>query len=101
MIRPRKNPEPRKETIRKWVAGGDYVIGIDIEVEYPVDAPYEPCLRPEAVRYLERLADSARRGDLVALQQAGTVYERIKETAAHSPIDARDDQNTGSLAAPT
>ena len=90
MIRPRKTPEPRKETICKWIAGGDYVVGVDVEVEYPVDAPYEPCLRPDTVRYLERLAECARRGDLESLQRAGTVYERIKEAPVSSSVGAPD-----------
>jgi hypothetical protein len=87
MIRPRRTPEPRKETIRKWVAGGDYAVCVEIEVEYPVDAPEEPCLTPETVRYLEQLAESARRGDVAALRKAGTVYER-----------QRDSQQTGAPA---
>jgi hypothetical protein len=78
MTRPEKQSASRTERIRKWVGGGDYVVGVEVEVEYPIDAPLEPCLRPETVRYLEELADSVRRGDLAALQRAGTVYERIR-----------------------
>lgn len=69
----------RKERIIEWVAGGPYVVAVEVEAVYPVDDPSEPCLTPDTVRFLEKLEELAEAGDVAALKRAGTVYVRLGE----------------------
>ena len=77
--------QPHRELIRKWVAGGEYVVGVDVEVEYPVDAPQTPCFRPATVRFLENVAKLARAGNVSDLEKLGIVYRRLQSAPDELP----------------
>ena len=66
----------RRERRTKLVQGVDYVVAIEVEVEFPPDLKGEACYRPETIRRMEHVADLARGGDVAALEAEGTVYVR-------------------------
>jgi hypothetical protein len=76
-----KSAQARIEKMTEWVTGGDLAVAVEVEVVYPPDAPYEPCYRPETVRWLEHLRRCAEGGDLATLEQAGRVYQRSATTS--------------------
>ena len=78
-------PAPyRTERKTKLVAGGDYVVAVEVEVVYPPDLPDEPCYRVETIRRLERVRELAKQGNVAALEKEGTVYVRRDAMATAS-----------------
>ena len=69
-------PRPRAENRKELVAGGDYVVEIEVEVMFYPNDPDEACYRPETIDRMERIAELAKRGDVAALEAEGTVYVR-------------------------
>ncbi len=69
-----KRPSHR---LMQWVRGGDYAVAVDVEAVYPPEDSSVPCLRPDMVRYLEKLTERAAAGDLDELRKAGTVYVKM------------------------
>jgi hypothetical protein len=61
----------------QWVRGGAYAVAVEVEAIFPSEDPSAPCLRPETVRYLEKLTERAAAGDLDELRKAGTVYVKM------------------------
>jgi hypothetical protein len=50
---------------------------VPVEAVFPPEDPAVPCLKPETVRYLEKLTERATAGDLEELRRAGTVYVKM------------------------
>ncbi len=69
-----KRPSQR---LTQWVRGGDYAVAVEVEAVFPPEDSSVPCLRPETVRYLEKLTERAAAGDLDELRKAGTVYVKM------------------------
>lgn len=67
----------RREKRRRWVQRGDLAIEVEVEVVYPADDPSEPCLEPQAVRFLEEVARKADEGDLAYLLKVGRVFQAV------------------------
>jgi hypothetical protein len=66
---------PREKTRRtEWVAGGRYVVAVEIEATIFPERPGEPFLTPQTVRFLEQVARDARAGNLEALTKIGKVF---------------------------
>ena len=70
-----KRPSQR---FTQWVRGGGYAVAVPVEAVFPPEDPSVPCLKPETVRYLEKLAERATAGDLDELRKAGTVYVKLQ-----------------------
>lgn len=69
-----KRPSQR---FTQWVRGGNYAVEVPVEAVFPPDDSSIPCLKPETVRYLERLTERAAAGDVEELQKSGTVYVKL------------------------
>jgi hypothetical protein len=69
-----KRPSQR---FTQWVRGGIYAVAVPVEAIFPPDDSSVPCLKPDTVRYLEKLTERATAGDLVELRKAGTVYVKL------------------------
>ena len=69
-------PPPRAETKTELVAGGDYIVAVEVEVIYYPNDPDEPCYRVETIRRIERVRELARRGDVQAMEVEGAVFVR-------------------------
>ncbi len=67
---------PQRTT--QWCQGSSYAVAVDVEVIFPPDDPAVPCLKPETIRFLEHLSESAAAGDVETLRKAGTVFRRIE-----------------------
>ena len=67
----------RSQRMTEWVRGGNYAVAVEVETVFPADDPSVPCLKPETVRYLEKLTECAAAGDLDELRKAGTVYVKL------------------------
>ncbi len=77
-------PPPRTETKMELVAGGDYIVAVEVEVIYYPNDPDEPCYRVETIRRLERVRELAKQGNVAALEKEGTVYVRRDAMATAS-----------------
>jgi hypothetical protein len=71
------NSKRPSQRFTQWVRGGSYVVAVAVEVVFPPHDPSVPCLKPETVRYLEKLTERATAGDLDELRKAGTVYVKL------------------------
>ena len=67
----------RRERRKRWVQRGEYAVEVEVEVIYPADAPWEPCLEPATLRLLDEIACKAEQGDLQYLQRTGRVFQAV------------------------
>ncbi len=74
------SPECKRPSQRltQWVRGGDYAVAVEVEAVFPPEDSSVPCLKPETVRFLEKLTERAAAGDLDELRKAGAVYARMR-----------------------
>ena len=66
-----------KARLTEWVAGGRYVVAVEIEATIVPERPGEPFLTPQTVRFLEQVARDARAGNLEALTKIGKVFVQL------------------------
>jgi hypothetical protein len=69
--------DEKRERRKRWVQRGQYAVEVDVEVVYPAERPYEACLEPKTVRWLDEVARHAEAGDLEFLQSAGRVFQAV------------------------
>ncbi len=67
----------RREKRKRWVQRGQYAVEVEVEVVYPRDDPYEACLEPATVRWLDEVARRAEQGDLNYLRTVGRVFQTV------------------------
>lgn len=67
------------ERIRKtrMIQRGRFVVVVEVELVIPQDS-FEPCLEPDAVKFLKEVEERAERGDKSWLLKHGTVYELVE-----------------------
>jgi hypothetical protein len=61
----------------EWVAGGRYVVAVEIEATIFPERPGQPFLTPQTVRFLEQVARDARASNLEALMKIGKVFVQL------------------------
>ena len=71
-----------RRKITEWVSEGPYAVAVEIEAQFLPDQSDLPLLTPATVRYLEKVAADARKGDLDALRKAGRVFLEMNEEMA-------------------
>jgi len=69
--------EGRREKSVEWVHRGRYAVRVEVEVVYPRDDPYTPCLEPDALKLLDEVAWRAESGDVTFLRSVGEVFEQV------------------------
>jgi hypothetical protein len=69
----------RRERRKRWIQRGQYAVEVEVEVVYPADDPSEPCLEPDAMRWLDEVARCAEAGDVDFLRTAGRVFQAIAQ----------------------
>ena len=74
-----------KTRLTEWVAGGRYVVAVEIEATIFPERPGEPFLTPQTVRLLEQVARDARAGNLEALRKVGKVFVQLEGANTASP----------------
>ena len=74
-----------KTRLTEWVAGGRYVVAVEIEATIFPERPGEPFLTPQTVRLLEQVARDARAGNLEALRKVGKVFVQLEGANPASP----------------
>ena len=67
----------RRENRKRWVQRGRYAVEVEVEVVYPADRPFEACLEPATVRWLDEVARAAEVEDLDFLHTAGRVFHAV------------------------
>lgn len=67
----------RHEKRKRWVQRGQFAVEVEIDVVYPTDAPDEPCLEPNTLRFLDEVAKRAEVGDVTYLRQVGRVFQSV------------------------
>lgn len=67
----------RREKRKRWVQRGEYAVEVEVEVVYPRDAPSEPCLEPQTIRWLDEIARKAAEGDVRYLASVGRVFRAV------------------------
>ena len=73
-----QTPAREKTKLTEWVAGGRYVVAVEIEATIFPERPGEPFLTPQTVRFLEQVARDARSaGYLEALTKIGKVFVQL------------------------
>jgi hypothetical protein len=82
---PRQKPDREKTRLTEWVAGGRYVVAVEIEATLFPERPGEPFLTPQTVRLLEQVARDARAGNLEALRKIGRVFVQLDDAGAAVP----------------
>lgn len=71
-------PVPGKRIKRTRLIRTDkYVVAVEVEMVIPPDDPREPCLEPEAVKFLREVKDRAERDDVKWLTEHGKVYAAV------------------------
>lgn len=78
---PLQSAAREKTTLTEWVAGGRYVVGVEIEATLFPDRPGQPFLTPQTVRFLEQVARDARAGNVDALRRVGKVFIQLDGAA--------------------
>jgi hypothetical protein len=66
------------QKLTQWVRGGEYAVAVEVEAVFPPEDRSVPCLKPETVRYLEKLTERAAAGDLDELRRVGIVFVRMR-----------------------
>lgn len=69
--------DERREKRKRWVQRRRYAVAVEVEVVYPINDPSEPCLEPETLRRLDKIAQRAQAGDLDYLRTVGRVFEAV------------------------
>jgi hypothetical protein len=69
----------KREKRKRWVPRGQYAVEVDVEVVYLSDRPYEACLEPKTVRWLDEIARHAEAGDLDFLRNAGRLFQAVPQ----------------------
>jgi hypothetical protein len=82
---PLQTVNKEKTRLTEWVAGGRYVVAVEIEATIFPERPGEPFLTPQTVRLLEQVARDARAGNLEALRKAGKVFVQVEGANTASP----------------
>ncbi len=72
-----QTPTREKTRLTEWVAGGRYVVAVEIEATIFPERPAEPFLTPQTVRFLEQVARYARAGNLEAITKIGKVFVQL------------------------
>ena len=67
----------RREKRKRWVQRGQYAVEVEVEVVYPADCPWEACIEPTTVHWLDEIARRAEAGDLEFLRTAGRVFQAV------------------------
>jgi hypothetical protein len=67
----------RREKRKRWVQRGQYAVEVEVEVVFPEEDPYEGCLEPMTVRWLDEIARRAEQGDLEYLRKVGRVFQAV------------------------
>jgi hypothetical protein len=65
--------------IVRWIPGRNFVVRVEVDAIIPEFDPSEPCLEPEAIRFLDEVKDMANRGLIGELKKVGEVY--VRQTA--------------------
>ena len=81
---PLQVPTREKTRVTEWIAGGRYVVAVEIEATILPERPGEPFLTPQTVRFLDQIARDARAGNVEVLKKIGKVFVQLdgpKETA--------------------
>jgi len=65
--------------IVEWIRGNNFVVRVEVDAIVPEFDPSEPCLEPEAIRFLDEVKDMANRGLIGELKKVGEVY--VRQTA--------------------
>jgi hypothetical protein len=73
-----QTPTREKTRLTEWVAGGRYVVAVEIEATVFPERPGEPFLTPQTVRFLEQVARDARAGNLETLTKIGKVFVQLE-----------------------
>jgi hypothetical protein len=68
----------RREKRKRWVRHGRYAVDVEGDVVYPAGVPFEPCLEPATVRWLDEIARRAEKGDVAYLRSVGEVFRAIR-----------------------
>jgi hypothetical protein len=82
---PQQTVNKEKTRLTEWVAGGRYVVAVEIEATIFPERPGEPFLTPQTVRLLEQVARDARAGNLEALRKVGKVFVQLEGANTASP----------------
>jgi hypothetical protein len=69
----------RRERRKRWIQRGQYAVEVEVDLVYPVDRPFEACLEPNTVRWLDEVARHAEAGDLEFLHTAGRVFQVVAQ----------------------
>ena len=72
-----QTPKSEKTRLTEWVAGGRYVVAVEIEATIFPERPGEPFLTPHTVRFLEQAARDARAGNVEAIRKIGKVFVQL------------------------
>jgi len=75
-------PKITRRKITEWVSDGPYAVAVEIEAQFLPNQPDVALLAPDTVRFLEKVADDARKGDLEALRKVGKVYVEMHDGLA-------------------
>jgi hypothetical protein len=59
------------------VRRGQHAVGVEVDVIYPAGYPFEPCLEPATVRWLDEIARRAANGDFAYLKSVAEVFRAI------------------------
>jgi hypothetical protein len=68
----------RREKRKRWVHRGKYAVEVEVEVVYPAGDPSEACLEPKTVRWLDEIAQRAKKGDVAYLKTVGKVFQAVR-----------------------
>ena len=72
-----QTPTKEKTRLTEWVAGGRYVVAVEIEAILFPERPGQPFITPQTVRFLEQVARDARADNLEALTKIGKVFVQM------------------------
>jgi hypothetical protein len=67
----------QREKRKRWVQRGEFAVEVEVEVVYPADAPWEPCLEPATIRWLDEVARKAEERDVEFLRRAGRLFQAV------------------------
>jgi hypothetical protein len=60
--------------IEQWIRGDNFVVRVEVDAIVPELDPTEPCLEPEAIRFLDEVQEKANKGLIGELKKMGDVY---------------------------
>jgi hypothetical protein len=68
----------QREKRKRWVQRGQFAVEVEVEVVYPTEAPWEACLDPAMIRWLDEVARKAEEGDVKFLRRAGRLFQAVQ-----------------------